>query len=266
MNPSFPMTKPLVDAAVTTVMWSYFTLGFLLFFSPRYAWALFRGKDREAAFQRLNHRYFRSFIGLLGQITPGLTLQFGRDIGDIRSSIVVSNHLSYLDPLLLISCFERQKTIVKKTFFRVPVFRSVLRLSGYIPSANGSENGGDLLRHVEGVKGYLQAGGNVFIFPEGTRSRTGRLGPFNKGAFSIASYCRAPIECLLIRETNRLFVPGRFLFNTCVPTAIEVRRIGSFTPDYRDPNFRLGALIAEIRALYEEHLSNARCDCRDAPS
>ena len=254
------MVKIFVDAAVTMIMWSYFTAGFLLFFAPRYGWAMFRGGDREVAFQRLNHRFFLSFIRLLGLITPRLTLRIGQDIGAIHSSIVISNHLSYLDPLLLISLFEKQKTIVKKTFFKVPIFSFLLRRSGYIPSTNGGEDHSLFLRNIENIKEYLASGGNVFIFPEGTRSRTGRLGPFNKGAFSIAYYCRAPIECLLIRDTNRLFVPGRGWFNTCVSNTIEVEKIGSFLPDYRDPDFHLASLVREIRTLYEEQICHARAE------
>jgi len=226
--------KIFSDAAVTLLIWVYFILGFLLLFAPRYGWAWLRAGDREAAFQRLNQRYFRSFFCVLRCITPGLALHVDKDIGEIHSSIIISNHLSYLDPILLVSLFEKQKTIVKKTFFKVPIFSYLLRQSGFIPF-----------------------GGNVFIFPEGTRSRTGLLGPFNKGAFSIARYCRAPIQCLLIRRTNHLFLPGRFLFNTCVPNTIEVERIGTFLPDDRDPEFRLTALIREIRTLYEERLKES---------
>ena len=253
MMPFPGMLKIFVDAAVTILMWGYFTAGFLLFFAPRYGWALLRAGDREVAFQRLNQRFFYSFIRLLRSITPGLTLRIHPDIGAIHSSVVVANHLSYLDPLLLISLFEKQKTIVKKTFFKVPIFSYLLRRSGYIPSNNGGEDKSLILRDIENIKEYIASGGNIFVFPEGTRSRNGRLGPFNKGAFSIAYYCRAPIECLLIRDTNHLFVPGRSWFNTCVPNTIEVKKIGSFSPDYRDPDFSLAALVRDIHTLYEEY-------------
>jgi len=258
MMPFPRILKIFVDAAVTILMWGYFTAGFLLFFAPRYGWALLRAGDRETACQRLNQRYFRSFIRLLCAITPGLTLRIHSDIGEIRSSVVIANHLSYLDPLLLISLFEKQKTIVKKTFFKVPIFSYLLRRSGYIPSSNGGEDKSLILRNIESIKEYLAAGGNIFVFPEGTRSRTGRLGPFNKGAFSIAYYCRAPIECLLIRGTNRVFVPGRSWFNTCEPAAIEVKKIGTFVPDYRDPDFSLAALIRKIHTLYEERAEEVK--------
>jgi len=247
--------KPLLDVIVTLLLWIYFTLGFFLFFAPRYVAATLRRTDREAAFQRLNCIFFQGFFGLLRLITPGITLNVRDEIRTIRSSIIVCNHLSYLDPILLISLFEKQKTIVKSAFFNVPIFNSILRQSGYIPSQTGGDDTSLVIKNIENIREYLASGGNVFIFPEGTRSRTGRLGPFNKGAFSIARYCRAPIHCLMIRNTNRLFVPGRFRFNTCVPVAIEVERIGVFDPDYGDPSFPLAALIRQIRSLYERRLA-----------
>jgi 1-acyl-sn-glycerol-3-phosphate acyltransferase len=247
--------KPLMDVIVALLMWIYFTLGFLLFFAPFYIAAALRHTDREAAFQRLNQRFFLWFFRLLGLITPRVTLHIRDEVRTIRSSIIVCNHLSYLDPILLISLFEKQKTIVKSDFFNMPVFGRILRQSGYIPSQAGDEYASQMIRNVENIREYLASGGNVFIFPEGTRSRTGRLGPFNKGAFSIARYCRAPIHCLMVRNTNHLFVPGRFRFNTCVPVAIEVERIGVFDPDYGDPAFPLAALISQIRSLYERRLA-----------
>jgi 1-acyl-sn-glycerol-3-phosphate acyltransferase len=247
--------KPMLDVIVTLLLWGYFTLGFVLLFSPRYAAATLRRADQEAAFQRLNCLFFQGLFRLLRLITPGVTLNIRDEIRTIRSSVIVCNHLSYLDPILLISLFEKQKTIVKSAFFKVPVFRWILRQSGYIPSQAGDDYASLMISNVENIREYLASGGNLFIFPEGTRSRTGRLRPFNKGAFSIARYCRAPIQCLMIRNTNRLFIPGRFRLNTCIPVAIDVERIGSFDPDYGDPAFRLSVLIREIREIYEGRLA-----------
>ena len=247
--------KPLLDVIVTLLLWGYFIFGFFLLYSPRYVAALLQRADREAAFQHLNQRFFRVLFRLLRLITSGVTLNILDEVRTIRSSVIVCNHLSYLDPILLISLFEKQKTIVKNAFFNVPVFSWILRQSGYIPSQAGEDYASLMIGHVENIREYLASGGNIFIFPEGTRSRTGRLGPFNKGAFSIARYCRAPIQCLMIRNTNRLFVPGRFRLNTCIPVAIDVERIGAFDPDYGDPAFRLSVLIHEIRELYEGRLA-----------
>ena len=258
------MTRPgrafkiLSDPAVTLLIWCYFILGFLVLFAPRYFWARLFAAEKEAAFQRLNQRYFHSFFQVLRRITPGLMMRIDEKIGAIRSAVVVANHLSYLDSILLVSLFERQKTIVKHTFFKVPIFGGLLRGSGYLASPGGGNDAALTIGNCETIKRHLAAGGNVFIFPEGTRSRTGLLGPFSKGAFSIAHYCRAPIHCLLIRNTHRLFLPGRFLFNTGVPNEITVERIAVFSPDYEGKGFRLADLVREVRALYEEKLKKDR--------
>jgi hypothetical protein len=59
----------------------------------------------------------------------------------------------------------------------------------------------------------------------------------------------------MIRNTNRLFVPGRFRLNTCIPDPIDLERIGTFDPDYGDPAFRLSVLIREIREMYKGRLA-----------
>ena len=165
MMPFSGMLKIFVDAAVTIIMWSYFTAGFLLFFAPVMDGPCSAAGDREVAFQRLNQRFFRSFIRLLRLITPGLTLRIDRDIGAIHSSVVISNHLSYLDPLLLISLFEKQKTIVKKTFFKVPIFRFLMRRSGYIPSNNGGEDQIALPPEYRKYQGVSRFRGQCLHFP-----------------------------------------------------------------------------------------------------
>jgi 1-acyl-sn-glycerol-3-phosphate acyltransferase len=153
-------------------------------------------------------------------------------VASLRSCVIVSNHLSYLDPLLMISFYERQRTFVKGVFFRVPVFGWFLRRSGYMPS----DATGDLLDRtmigVASMEEFLEAGGNLFIFPEGRRSRTGNIGPFRRGAFSLARKCNAPIKVLEINGTQRFFQPGRFLFHATAKGEITIRLAGTIPPGF----------------------------------
>jgi 1-acyl-sn-glycerol-3-phosphate acyltransferase len=220
-----------IDLGVTVLLWMYYIVGYLVLFSPLYGVAFFCARDRETAFQRLNHVFHKSFFMLVQCITPGLTIRVDEDIRRIRSSVVVCNHLSYLDPILLVSLLPKQKTVVKSRFFRYPVFGWILKESGYIPSMMDRESPDLMMERLEGMDGFLSAGGNLFIFPEGHRSRDGRPGPLNKGAFSIAKRCRVPVAVLRVRNTDRLFTPGKFLFNTCVANTIEIALIGWIHPD-----------------------------------
>jgi len=179
-------------------------------------------------------------------ISPGLSFDISDDVRNIRSSVIVCNHVSYLDPILLISLFEKQKTIIRGSFFSVPIFGSVLKISGYIPSYTEGKLGLIMIKQITRMEEYLASGGNLFIFPEGTRSRDGKIGRFDKGAFKIAKQCGAPIRVLMIRNTNRFFRPGKFLFNTCVPITIKIRKIADITPDYQS---RGGIFSAPINGL-----------------
>ena len=213
----------LRDVGVTLALWGYFTVGFILLFLPVYLFATGFAADRQVAFQRLNHRFYRWFFLLMGRLIPGMSLSVDPQVRSLRSCVIVCNHLSYLDPLLMIALFPRHRTFVKGIFFRVPVFGWFLRHAGYLPSGDA----GNLLeRTIEGIASmekFLAAGGNVFIFPEGHRSRNGDLGVFHKGAFTIARHCHAPVMVLEIRGSQHFFQPGRFLFHATVAGEITVQ-------------------------------------------
>ena len=248
------LLNPAKDFTITVILWTYYIMGYLLFFSPFYLYAFFFSPRREEAFQKLNHRLHRLFFSLLRTIVPGVKWHVSEDVSAIRSSVIIANHLSFLDPILFVSLFEKQKTIVKRDYFGFPVFGWILRTSGYIPSmAEGLFEEG-MIDQIKKMKDYLSGGGNLFIFPEGRRSHDGRIGPFDKGAFRIARLCNVPIKVVLIRNTQRLFPPGKFLFNTCDINVIEAELVGRLDPDYESDTFSLSGLMSAARSLMERRM------------
>lgn len=213
----------IIDGLVTLCCWAYFTLGFLLFFAPFYLAAALFSRRPDYLFQRLNRTFYRGFFALLRRLAPRQQWQLDSCISDIRSAVVVCNHLSYLDPLLMIALLNRAKTIVKPVFFAVPIFGWVLRRAGYFPAATSGPHAGLMIDQLATMASYLAEGGNIFIFPEGTRSRDGRLGALNPGALKIARACQAPLYVLGIANTDRLFTPGKFFFYSRRPNTIRVR-------------------------------------------
>lgn len=248
--------KPFADIIITLIVWTYYILGFLIFFSPLYFISYLFSKNREKSWQKLNHLFFKSFFGLVRAITPGLSYKIQDKVLDIRSSIIVSNHISYLDPIFLVSLYEKQKTIVKSIFFKVPVFAWILKTSGYIPSNTSGEFDLLMLRHLDAMDSYLESGGNLFIFPEGTRSRNSEIGQFSKGAFKIAKRCKAPICVLFIQNTNKLYQPDRFWFNTCVPNTISIELLDYIEPDYETKDFSISNLMNQVHLLMQQRCKN----------
>jgi len=236
---------------VTLLLWGYFTLGFLIIFSPFYLAAYLFSENRENSFQRLNHQFYKGFFFLIRIFIPGQKWHIAGEIKSIRSSVIVCNHLSYLDPLLLISLYPRHKTIVKSTFFNVPIFGWMLKRSGYIPSTSEGRLSELMIDSFDTMDDFLASGGNLFIFPEGTRSRDGSISRLNRGAFKIAKLCQTPIKVLYINNTNKLFTPGKFLFNTLVSNTITVEPITGIEPDYQSDKFSISELMSQVRSLLE---------------
>lgn len=240
----------------TLLLWTYFTLGFVVFFSPFYLAAYLFSENCEFSFQRLNHHFCKSFFFLIRVFFPGQKWCISDRIESIRSSVIVCNHQSYLDPLLFVSFFARHKTIVKSTFFRVPIFGWMLKQTGYIPSSSEGNLAALMIERIDTMDNFLANGGNLFIFPEGTRSRDGTIGRLNKGAFKIARLCRTPIEVLYINNTNKLFTPGKFLFNTMATNTITVEQIANIEPDYQNENFSTSDLMSRVGSLLETRREN----------
>lgn len=221
----------LSDFAVTMICWVYFTLGFVLFFSVRFVVAYLFSPRREISFQRLTSLFCQGFFRLVRIIVPRHQWKIDEHITGITSSVIVCNHLSYLDPMLLISLLERQKTIVKTKFFKIPIFGWLLRNAGYFPADGEGKFAGMMIDQVEQMDNYLAAGGNLFVFPEGTRSRDNEISSLNRGALKIARLCRAPVLVLRLTGTEKLFAPGKFLFNTRSKNIITLTIVDRITPE-----------------------------------
>ncbi len=211
-----------IDIVVTLACWLYFTLGFVVVFLPLYLAAAYLAPRSELAVQRCNRIFYRGFFGLLRALTPRIRWELDDRIGALRSSVVVCNHRSYLDPLLLIALLDRARTIVKPVFFSLPIFGWVLRVAGYLPATSSGRFTGLMLDRVESMGSYLAEGGNLFVFPEGTRNPGETVGPLAPGALKLARQHRVPIQVVCLEQTDRVFTPGVFFFFTRRPAQIRV--------------------------------------------
>ncbi|MFO7707871.1 MAG: lysophospholipid acyltransferase family protein [Desulfobacterales bacterium] len=246
-----PRLQPLLDFAVTVAVWSYFTAGFVVFFSPFYLLAGLFARNRELAFQRLNSRFYRGFFFLLRRLMPGHRWEIAPEVREIRSAVVLCNHRSYLDSILLISLYDRHNTIVKSRLLDIPLFGRMLEWSGYLPSSAEGRFGEMMARRLEGLGSFIAGGGNLIVFPEGTRSRDGRIGPLNPGAFKIARRLGAPIKVLYIRNTDRMFRRGSFSFDTRGPNTIRLELLGEVDPAAGEGRASLGPVMERVRAMLE---------------
>jgi 1-acyl-sn-glycerol-3-phosphate acyltransferase len=113
--------------------------------------------------------------------------------------VVVANHQSVLDILMLARLPREMKWVAKEELFRIPWAGWMLRLAGDIPIRRGdAESGGEALARA---RRYLDRGMSVMIFPEGTRSAKGTLLPFKSGAFRLAIDAGVPVLPIAVHGT-----------------------------------------------------------------
>ncbi len=118
----------------------------------------------------------------------GMTVELrGREhLAPKESFIVMSNHQSLYDIPVLFYAFAGRtlRMVTKEELFRVPVWGQALRVSGFVPINRGNRKAA--IASLKLAADALHRGVNIWISPEGTRSRTGKLGPFKKGGFHLA--------------------------------------------------------------------------------
>jgi len=245
----------LRDLTVTLLLWMYFTLGFILFFLPFYSGAYFFSSSPEAAFQKLNHYFYRIFFRYFRLLMPGLTIRIDPALRRLRGAVVVSNHHSYLDPLLFQAIFERQTTIVKSSFFRVPIFGWFIKTAGYMPASAEGPFADLMLQRMASLREFFASGGVMFVFPEGTRRPGQPIQALHEGAFKIAHRCRAPLAVARIRHTEQIFPPGRFLFRTGQAVTIHVDLVALLNDDPAGEMLKAGELKGRVEEILSGYAS-----------
>ncbi len=130
-----------------------------------------------------------------------------RVVGDVTLSddsgyIICSNHIHALDPVFIGCYMKRQMSFMgKKELFKIPVLGWIFRKLGGFPIDRGK---GDLVAVKTAIE-ILQSNKVMAMFPEGTRSKTGKLGEFKKGAALIALRANVPILPVKIEGNYTLF-------------------------------------------------------------
>ncbi|MDQ2835480.1 MAG: 1-acyl-sn-glycerol-3-phosphate acyltransferase [Acidobacteriota bacterium] len=125
-----------------------------------------------------------------------------------RSCIFMSNHVSNLDPPVLLPLLPgRSSVLLKKELMNIPVLGTAMRLAKFVPVERGSRR--DAAKaSVEAAAAALRSGLHILVYPEGTRSPDGHLAAFKKGPFFLAQQTGAPIIPIALSGTQHMMRKG----------------------------------------------------------
>ncbi len=169
-----------------------------------------------------------------------------------RPYVVVANHESFVDILLISHLPFEMKWMSKETFFKYPLVGWMMRLAGDIRLVRGDKaSAADAL---EQSRDRLDKRVSVMIFPEGTRSKTGELQPFKDGAFRLAIEAGAPILPLAVSGTRDALIKHDWRFGY---SKAEVRVLEPISTEGLSP-----ADVGDLRERARTAIADALLDVR----
>jgi 1-acyl-sn-glycerol-3-phosphate acyltransferase len=236
----------------STLFWVFLTLSSALLFPVAVLiWLVTLPFDRRKV---LLHRFTCFWASLYTWLNPvwPVTVVGREKIRPDAPYVMVANHLSLLDVLVLFRLFTHFKWVSKIENFRVPFIGWNMSLNRYIKLRRGDR--GSVIQMMKACEKTLAQGNPIMMFPEGTRSQDGRMRPFKTGAFELALKTGSPILPIVIRGTadalpKRGFVlQGRHLISITVLDEIPAESFAGATVE---------ELTASVRELIAAELEEA---------
>jgi 1-acyl-sn-glycerol-3-phosphate acyltransferase len=171
-------------------------------------------------------------------------------------SIVTPNHASHFDIAALLGFLPgNNRFAAKKELFDEPVLGMVMRTLGMIPIDR--EDPAESIAMLERIASKGVGEFSLIMFPEGTRSRDGRMGPFKNGAFTLAIKSGRPIVPIAIHGTSSIMPPGKYL--SILPGTVVLEVLEPIPTARRDVDDR-----TELRDLTAARIAERLAAAQDA--
>lgn len=183
-------------------MWSWFALGVIvIIWTPMVAVVRLVTMPFDKGAYAAGY-LFRKLTVAHQKLTPQWDFQTSGTLPtDMRRPyVVVSNHESFVDILLISHLPTEMKWMSKIEIMKIPLVGWMMRLARDIPLERGDAK--SIVKAMKASRERLDSKVSVMIFPEGTRSKSGELGDFKTGAFRLAITGQYPILPLAVYGTR----------------------------------------------------------------
>ena len=192
-------------------------------------------------------KLFRFFVGYL-QFTGLMKVEFRDEdlelLNQEEGVIIAPNHPTLLDAVVMLSRLPRSVCIIKACLWRNP-FLGGAHLARYIRN----DSHGELIR--QSVKA-LEEGGQLLVFPEGTRTVVEPVNEFKRGFALMAKKAQVPVQTVLIETDTEAYRKGKpFFQRPQFPVCFQIRLGERFEPD-EDENLR--EWVGDLQEYYQGEL------------
>jgi 1-acyl-sn-glycerol-3-phosphate acyltransferase len=225
---------------------------FVMLVFPVFLFMLPFPRTQQRFLQVVTHRYLgffsRRWLPFIGSYRMAEISGLERALA-VRPVVLVANHRSLMDALLLIGLLPRTGVLIKSRDTRKVMNGLLARYFDLVSIDRHSPE--SVSATLEKSRRLLADGKNLLVFPEGTRARSGRLQHFNRVAFDLALSARMPLVPVILHTSLPLMakLPGSIF-----PRRPNDYRIRFLDPEFPRPDDDAGALCDRVHRRMAQEL------------
>ena len=211
----------LRSSIATLVAYLYFVSGCLvlslvtrlLTISP------FRKNSQKHLLHRLIYRMSKSLIYLMFNVKKIYPNKAQLQLN--KPAVIIANHQSFLDIMMILMLHPKIIIMTNSWVWNSPIFGRFIRFADFIPADAGAESS------AEKLESLIHQGYSVMIFPEGTRSKNGKIARFKKGAFYLAEKFNLDILPIIFHGTGDCIRKNDFMVHS---TTVQMKALPRISP------------------------------------
>ncbi len=153
------------------------------------------------------HQMIAFFMRLALKALPGVKFSLDNRFGETfeKPAVIIANHQSHLDLLCTMMLHPKVVLLTTDWVWKNPIYGLIIRYAEFYPVSDGYDT------NVERLKSLVERGYSVVVYPEGTRSVTGEILRFHKGAFQLAQALNVDILPVFVHGANHVMPKKDFV-------------------------------------------------------